>query len=264
MNFQELTDQVYNRHYQETKSADKTKIMMDDLVKIIGKSINIKKIDANTIDKIIDTLKKRGNANSSINRKLAILSKCLSYAYERNLIDKKPVIHQLKVQNEKILYLSDKEEKKLLEYFLKNNELMYYFCIIGLRTGMRAENILSLTEDDIQDGYIRAWENKGDNPYSVPMNDEVKEAVEAIRPDMFKYTINYQTARYAWNKALKELKLNEEYTIHTMRHTFCSRLVQKGVQLHIVQKLAGHKDSRMTQRYAHLSDKNLEDAINLL
>jgi site-specific recombinase XerD len=47
-------------------------------------------------------------------------------------------------------------------------------------------------------------------------------------------------------------------------HDFASQLVQKGVALYTVQKLLGHKDSRMTQRYTHLSPKNFQEAIQCL
>ena len=41
-------------------------------------------------------------------------------------------------------------------------------------------------------------------------------------------------------------------------------LVQRGVDIYTVQILLGHKDGRMTKRYAHLSTKNLQSAISVL
>jgi site-specific recombinase XerD len=264
MNIQELADTVYLRHYQETKSAYKTKIVLDDIVNTIGSKKNIKNINAETIDKLINSYKKRDNTNSTINRKLAILSKLMSYAHEREYITQQPKIKLLKVENHKILYFNEEDEQKLLQYFEHKHRVMYYFCIIGFKTGMRLSETLDIEADWIEDGYIRLYNNKGNHPRSIPMTEEVKKVIEAIQPDMFKYSLNNQKANHWFKKAVKELELNSGYTIHTMRHTFCSRLVQKGVELHIIQKFAGHKDARMTQRYAHLSNKNLEDAIKLL
>ena len=53
-------------------------------------------------------------------------------------------------------------------------------------------------------------------------------------------------------------------TPHTMRHTFCSRLVQRGVDLGSVRQLAGHSSITVTMRYTHLSDRSLETAISAL
>ena len=42
-------------------------------------------------------------------------------------------------------------------------------------------------------------------------------------------------------------------TLHTLRHTYASKLVRKGLSLYDVSTLLGHSDSKMTQRYAHLA-----------
>ncbi|MHB8543871.1 MAG: tyrosine-type recombinase/integrase [Leptospirales bacterium] len=51
---------------------------------------------------------------------------------------------------------------------------------------------------------------------------------------------------------------------HKPRHTFCSRLVQAGIPLTTVQKLADHKDYSTTLIYAHLSPGHLHDAVGIL
>jgi site-specific recombinase XerD len=49
-----------------------------------------------------------------------------------------------------------------------------------------------------------------------------------------------------------------------MRHDFASQLVMRGAPLFTVQKLMGHANSRMTQRYAKLAPSTLADAVNML
>ncbi len=51
---------------------------------------------------------------------------------------------------------------------------------------------------------------------------------------------------------------------HTLRHTFASWLVQKGIGLYEVKELMGHADFKMTQRYAHLSPEGLRKAVKVL
>lgn len=50
-------------------------------------------------------------------------------------------------------------------------------------------------------------------------------------------------------------------TPHTLRHTFISWMVQAGVPLYTAGKVAGHKSSQMTARYAHLSPDHMMDAV---
>jgi site-specific recombinase XerD len=51
---------------------------------------------------------------------------------------------------------------------------------------------------------------------------------------------------------------------HDLRHTFCSRLVMKGVDIRTVMELAGHKSISVTMRYAHLSPEHNQAAIEKL
>lgn len=54
------------------------------------------------------------------------------------------------------------------------------------------------------------------------------------------------------------------FRFHDLRHTFATRLVQAGVDLYKVAKLLGHKDIRMTQRYAHHYPESLRDGVEVL
>ena len=53
-------------------------------------------------------------------------------------------------------------------------------------------------------------------------------------------------------------------TIHTLRHTFASHLVQRGVSLFVVQKLLGHSSIKTTEIYSHLVPENFHESVKLL
>lgn len=63
---------------------------------------------------------------------------------------------------------------------------------------------------------------------------------------------------------IKENPALSDVTWHIFRHTYISRLVMSGVDLKTVQDLAGHKDIRMTARYAHLSPNHKLAAVDRL
>ena len=67
-----------------------------------------------------------------------------------------------------------------------------------------------------------------------------------------------------FKKIVRKSNLSEKIHFHTLRHSFASLLVQRGVSLYVVKELLGHESLTTTQIYAHLQQQNLRDAVNLL
>lgn len=71
-----------------------------------------------------------------------------------------------------------------------------------------------------------------------------------------------QKVQYRVKRAAQRAHVPEG--VHLLPHTFCSHLAMRGAPVRAIQKLAGHSDLAMTQRYMHLSPAALHDAIRLL
>jgi len=67
----------------------------------------------------------------------------------------------------------------------------------------------------------------------------------------------------AFYKALERSEISD-FRFHDLRHTFATRLAQAGVDFYKIGKLLGHKDIRMTQRYAHHYPESLRDGVEVL
>jgi site-specific recombinase XerD len=61
-------------------------------------------------------------------------------------------------------------------------------------------------------------------------------------------------------KYLRKARLDHKgYTVHCLRHTYASELLNAGMRLEVLQQLMGHQDIEVTRRYARLTDKTREE-----
>jgi site-specific recombinase XerD len=73
----------------------------------------------------------------------------------------------------------------------------------------------------------------------------------------------YRCVFSKWSRIRNELGL-DDMRIHDLRHSFASTLVNNGATLYEVQKLLGHSRSATTERYAHLANHRLQQAVSLI
>ena len=57
------------------------------------------------------------------------------------------------------------------------------------------------------------------------------------------------------NKTRKKANISKHVTLHGLRHSFATHMIEKGVPLHVVQNLLGHHSIKTTEIYLHISNK---------
>ncbi|MDR2821105.1 MAG: site-specific integrase [Desulfovibrio sp.] len=187
-------------------------------------------------------------------------------------------LKKIKVDNEQERFLTRREASFLLDALIFINCKLYYITKISLYSGMRLSEILEIQKQNINlnAGIIYIQDAKSGNRPAY-ISDELKKDLKVLLNDkksnyvlhddkgkkLSKYNISQQFAR-----VIKEIGFNDninnelhKVVFHTLRHTFCSWLAIDGVTLYTISKLVGHKDSKMTQRYAKLSPDCMRDAI---
>ena len=65
-----------------------------------------------------------------------------------------------------------------------------------------------------------------------------------------------------WHRDRAEIK--KDVTIHSLRHSFATHLLENGIDLRYIQEILGHKSSKTTGIYTHVSNKNLMKIRNPL
>jgi integrase len=275
MKMHEATELVLGDKYEHTRNYPTMKSNFKTIDEFMGTK-NVKDITGQDVHQYGLHLRDMGLAPATINRKMSALRSVLKACVrDYNTLAKMPEFTWHRERSGRIRWLTDDEEKMVLGYFENDGFDWSYdmmdLIIILLDTGMRLSEALSMRPRDVDydNNLIRLWITKNDLPRSIPMTKRVRSILlhrrNAWREDKF-FAINHRQAGHQWKKCREALGFAEdtEFLLHTLRHTFASRLVQKGVDLYRVQRLLGHTDIRTTQRYAHLAPADLESAINVL
>ena len=240
------------------KSYHKTAISnLCDAVEILENPV-LNEVKTEDIDNYIKVLGGTGVKNSTINRKLSNLHTLLKFGYDRGWVAKLPKFTWQHEDNERIRWLTQEEETKLLSLLSPEYAA---FCEILIHTGMRRGELMTLQRDQIDGDYLRLWKTKTKKARSVPMTPRAKELVNQWVP----FNIELSPFRTAWLKAKKEMGLENDpnFVLHVLRHTTATRLLDTTGNIAVVQKMLGHRKIATTMRYAHISDDSLLDAIRL-
>lgn len=220
--------------------------------------------------------KTEGAKPASVNRELAMLSKAFNLAFkEWEWIKENPVskVPKEKENNEKDRWLTSDEEKRLLE---ASPQRLKDIIVFNLHTGLRIDELLSLEWQRVNllSKTILIQKSKNGKPRTVPLNQDAidilieKSKVRSIKNDLVFTSsagtkIDSDNLRRSLDSALEKVSI-KEVTPHTFRHTFATRLAQRGVDIYKIAKLLGHKDIRMTLRYAHHCPDSLRDGVRIL
>jgi len=194
--------------------------------------------------------------NGTINRKLAALSKLCTWARGVKGFQFKwglPLIEYEKENNKREFVVSKELQSKLLLTARSNyrdDEADLWECLI--LTGCRLSELLNLTWDRIKDGFIYLIDTKTGDDRFVPIFEEVERILTKRKLMGLEkpFPLSIHAVEHAWGMVRKKLGMEHEkdFVIHSLRHTCITRLLKKKIGIEVVQKIAGHKDIRMTQR----------------
>lgn len=264
----ELLEYTNTHHWANTRSGDDLYHTARRMVETIGPKTILSKLTAFDINAAVLRLQKSGNSNATVNRKLAGLSKMLNIAVEIEALSKKPTFKLFKEAVHRIRVISPEEEKALLTMSEALDPNMRDYIILAMDTGIRLGELLALKVSDCKDNKISVWQTKSGLPRFLPMTTRVKEVVaraeEAGRA--FLVPLSKMQIERLWDMMRERMGLSDDdqFVRHAMRHTFCSRLAARGVDIQTIKTLAGHTTITTTQRYMHAFAPVVEDAIKKL
>ena len=142
--------------------------------------------------------------------------------------------------------------------------------IFAVDTGGRRSELFKLDWQniDLDLGFVTFMKTKNDEDRSVRLTKRARQVLIDLGPSELGPVFTYRgqsikDVKTTFGKARKKARL-EDFRFHDLRHTFASRLVQKGISIYEVIHLTGHKSLEMVQRYAHLAPDYKNRAIEAL
>jgi integrase len=215
----------------------------------------------------------RGLKPGTVNRHLTLLKAFLRDAVANGevAIDPARFIKKLRENNERVRFLSEAEEQRLMGALPQKYRAVVRFAIF---TGMRRGEIfnLQLRDIDLATRNMVVREPKEGRIKRLPISQAAYDLLvsqlprEGTHQTLFDRVFAFDPHNFVnrvFIPAVRRAKI-QDFRFHDLRHTFATRLIMKGSDLVTIGKLMGHHGTRMTDRYAHLSDERLRDAVELL
>jgi len=144
--------------------------------------------------------------------------------------------------------------------------------------GLRVSEVVMLKIADIDSGrmVIRVEHGKGGKDRYVPLAERTLDLLRAYQsanrsgawlfPSPAKEgPISPTSLQKTFKAALKESGISKNASIHTLRHSYATHLLERGVDIRLIQKVLGHGCLTSTFRYTHLTRKtitNFQSIIN--
>jgi len=238
----------------------------------LGKT-DLKDLQRADLETFIEHEQDRGMHITTVKTRTAWIVAFLHFLIEQELIPGTALKKRIRFKLPDLLprAMHPDDVKKLLSIIDHTRDRA--LILLLLRTGIRIGEALSLTIDDID------LKGRKVHLYQGEKNDRGRvvylshDAVFSLKrwfrwrdPEKFVFArkeeapISYSAARSLFRKYLVEAGLDHKgYTVHSLRHTYASELLNAGMRLEVLQQLLGHQDIEMTRRYARLTDRTREE-----
>ena len=245
-------------------------------VKAIFGSKRLNEITRLQIQTFHASVLEEGLAPATADHHVKFIRRALNLAVEWEMLEKNPAagIKLFNADNKVENYLNEEELERLVTVLRADNPpTVCRVALFLLSTGARLSEALHAKWEHI-DKQARVWRIPAANSKSkriraIPLNDSAIEVLDMLdSEDTHDYLfINQLTGERltsvnrVWNRLRIKAGLSH-LRMHDLRHQFASFLVNSGRTLYEVQKILGHSDAKVTERYAHLSQATLQDASN--
>lgn len=211
-----------------------------------------------------------GLKSTTINRRIALLNLVIEHFNSTQVVTKMDTIPALPESSQKLTWFTPEQTNTILDRGNTIDPVFGVWLRFMLYTGCRVSEAFNLRWQDIEIDKLHLWNTKGGpgNARTLPM---VKSGMnllhfgeksgrrEKLAGPFSDFTNN--RVQYLWTKLRGQMRLPNDTSPHTLRHTCASVMVQNKVPLAVIKEWLGHSSIKTTMRYAHIEpSKQLEEA----
>jgi integrase/recombinase XerD len=136
--------------------------------------------------------------------------------------------------------------------------------------GLRRSEVLNLRPSDIQSdrGLLFVGNAKGAKDWVVPLSSkllvQLRDYYRDYRPKVFLFEgqgggkYSPKSLQLVFRHALEKAGIHKPATLHWLRHSYATHLLESGTDIRYIQELLGHSSSRTTELYTHVSNRQLQ------
>ena len=235
----------------------------------------LNEITLHSIQLFLSSMHSRGYAAATCNHPVKVLRHALSLAHRWQIIDTNPASHVSLIRESNIVnnLLTEDELARLVKVLQTDkNKMVCAVCMFLLSTGARLNEALASRWEHFDFAH-RTWtipseHSKSGKIRSIPLNQSAINILESLgtrekysHPFIARGGKPFTTINRVWTRLRNEAGL-PHLRLHDLRHNYASMLINSGRNLYEVQNILGHSDPSVTQRYAHLSTKSMQDAAD--
>ena len=218
--------------------------------------------------------------NNTVMKHIERLRKLIKMAIRYEWLEKDPFISfQQKFHRVERGFLSEEELKRIEEKEFSIPRLQYVkdLFVFGCYTGLAYIDVMQLSSKNIQIGIDKQYwlftnREKTDNTVRIPILPIAMDIINKYKDDMKAIIQNRlfpNISNQKLNSYLKEIadlcQINKNLTFHLARHTFATTItLNEGVPLEVVSKMLGHSDTKTTQIYAKIQEKEIMNGMKNL
>lgn len=279
----EFQDYLLNVRRYSSNTVSSYSFDICDFTKFIrGLGKIFKDIKVDDVKSWILDLTERQIGKRSIKRKMSSLKSFYAWMYLQKKVDSDPFeyVHSPKATHALPDFFSEKEIDSLLTANEKRTDKLkdrdQALLMLMFASGLRASEVVNLTFNQVDfDNRIMKVSGKGNKDRLVPFTNSAKEAmlnyINGLRKDLLKEDTKYIFLNSQGNKMtvrgleyiLDEIEAKTGFYgkihPHMLRHSFATKMLNRGADLRTIQELLGHSSIETTSIYTHVAYENMKE-----